>query len=51
MGALPDTFTAYRSVGDEEVARAFEERWGVTMTRERGLTDPARCSTRRSRAT
>ena len=29
MGALPDTFTAYRSVGDEETARLFEERWGV----------------------
>jgi formate dehydrogenase major subunit len=40
MGALPDTFTAYRSVGDEEVARAFEERWGVTMKRERGLKIP-----------
>ena len=40
MGALPDTFTAYRSVGDEEVARSFEERWGVTMKRERGLKIP-----------
>jgi predicted molibdopterin-dependent oxidoreductase YjgC len=37
MGALPDTFTAYRSVGDEATARAFEERWGVTMGREKGL--------------
>ena len=25
MGALPDTYTAYRSVADEEVARSFEE--------------------------
>jgi formate dehydrogenase alpha subunit len=40
MGALPDTFTAYRSVGDEETARMFEERWGVTMKRERGLKMP-----------
>jgi formate dehydrogenase major subunit len=40
MGALPDTFTSYRSVGDEETARAFEERWGVTMKRERGLKMP-----------
>jgi len=40
MGALPDTFTAYRSVGDEETARQFEERWGVTMGRERGLKMP-----------
>ena len=40
MGALPDTFTMYRSVGDEETARMFEERWGVTMKRERGLKMP-----------
>ena len=29
MGALPDTYTAYRSVADEEVARSFEAAWGV----------------------
>ena len=29
MGALPDTYTAYRSVGDEETARQFEDAWGV----------------------
>ena len=40
MGALPDTFTAYRSVADEEPSRMFEERWGVTMKRERGLKLP-----------
>ncbi|WP_228430552.1 formate dehydrogenase subunit alpha [Baekduia soli] len=40
MGALPDTFTAYQSVQDEEVARRFEERWGVTMRRENGYTIP-----------
>jgi formate dehydrogenase major subunit len=40
MGALPDTFTSYRSVGDDDVARMFEERWGVTMGRERGLKMP-----------
>jgi predicted molibdopterin-dependent oxidoreductase YjgC len=40
MGALPDTFTAYRSVEDDEVSRLFEERWGVTMKRERGLKIP-----------
>ena len=27
MGALPDTYTAYRSVEDEETSRMFEERW------------------------
>ena len=40
MGALPDTFTGYQSVADEDVARRFEERWGVTMKRERGLKIP-----------
>ena len=40
MGALPDTFTGYRSVADDDVARSFEERWGVTMKRERGLKMP-----------
>ncbi len=40
MGALPDTFTAYRSVGDEETARQFEECWGVDIPREQGYTIP-----------
>jgi formate dehydrogenase major subunit len=40
MGALPDTFTAYRSVGDERVARSFEERWGVALSREKGYKIP-----------
>ncbi len=40
MGALPDTYTAYRSVEDEETSRMFEERWGVEMKRERGLKMP-----------
>ncbi len=40
MGALPDTFTGYQSVADEDVARRFETRWGVTMKRERGLKIP-----------
>ena len=40
MGALPDTFTAYRSVADEEVAGAFEQRWGVSMKREKGMKIP-----------
>ncbi|HUB76017.1 MAG TPA: molybdopterin-dependent oxidoreductase, partial [Solirubrobacteraceae bacterium] len=38
MGALPDTYTAYRPVSDEEVARSFEEAWGVALSREKGLT-------------
>jgi formate dehydrogenase major subunit len=40
MGALPDTFTAYRSVGDEDTARLFEDAWGVNLPREKGLTIP-----------
>jgi formate dehydrogenase alpha subunit len=40
MGALPDTFTGYQSVADEQVARRFEQRWGVEMKRSRGLKIP-----------
>lgn len=40
MGALPDTYTAYRSVGDEEVASSFEAAWGVPLSREKGLSIP-----------
>lgn len=40
MGALPDTFTGYQSVADEDVAARFEAAWGVTMKRERGLKIP-----------
>lgn len=40
MGALPDTYTAYRPVGDEEVARSFEDAWGVSLSREKGFTIP-----------
>jgi len=40
MGALPDTFTGYQSVVDEEVAQRFEAAWGVTMKRARGLKIP-----------
>jgi formate dehydrogenase major subunit len=40
MGALPDTYTAYRPVGDEEVARAFEAEWGVPLSRQKGYTIP-----------
>jgi len=40
MGALPDTYTAYRSVEDEAVARSFEDAWGVPLSRRKGLTIP-----------
>jgi len=40
MGALPDTYTAYRSVTDEAVARSFEDAWGVPLSRREGWTIP-----------
>jgi formate dehydrogenase alpha subunit len=40
MGALPDTYTAYRSVADETVAQSFERAWGVTLSREKGYKVP-----------
>jgi formate dehydrogenase major subunit len=40
MGALPDTYTAYRSVEDEDVARSFEAAWGVPLSRTKGHTIP-----------
>ncbi len=40
MGALPDTYTAYRSVADEATARSFEEAWEVPLSREKGYTIP-----------
>jgi len=40
MGALPDTYTAYRSVADEHTAALFEAAWGVALSREKGYTIP-----------
>src|SRR6185437_3071463 len=40
MGALPDTYTAYRSVEDEEVASSFEAAWGAPLSRRKGYTIP-----------
>jgi len=40
MGALPDTYTAYRSVEDEDVALSFEAAWGVPLSRRKGWTIP-----------
>jgi formate dehydrogenase major subunit len=40
MGALPDTYTAYRSVGDEDTAKLFEDEWNVKVPREKGYTIP-----------
>ncbi|MDX6566216.1 MAG: formate dehydrogenase major subunit, partial [Gaiellales bacterium] len=40
MGALPDCYTAYRSVENEEVAQSFEAKWGVPLQRAKGYTIP-----------
>jgi formate dehydrogenase major subunit len=40
MGALPDTYTAYRPVSDEATATLFEEAWGVPLSRQKGYTIP-----------
>jgi formate dehydrogenase major subunit len=40
MGALLDTYTAYRPVSDEQVARDFETAWGVRLSRRPGYTIP-----------
>jgi formate dehydrogenase major subunit len=40
MGALPDTYTAYRRVDDEDTARLFEDAWGVPLSRTVGLKIP-----------
>jgi formate dehydrogenase major subunit len=40
MGALPDTYSAYRPVSDEATASLFEEAWGVPLSREKGYTIP-----------
>src|SRR5947209_1547103 len=40
MGALPDTYTAYRPVSDEATASLFEEAWGVPLSRDKGYTIP-----------
>jgi formate dehydrogenase major subunit len=40
MGALPDTYTAYRSVEDEEVASRFEAAWDAPLSRRKGMTIP-----------
>ncbi|MCU0314554.1 MAG: molybdopterin-dependent oxidoreductase, partial [Solirubrobacteraceae bacterium] len=40
MGALPDTYSGYRRVDDEDVARSFEAAWGVPLSRRPGLKIP-----------
>ena len=38
MGGLPNVYTAYQTVTDEEVAKKFEEAWKASLSRKIGLT-------------
>jgi formate dehydrogenase alpha subunit len=39
LGGLPNVYTGYQKVADEDVARKFEEAWGVEgLSRQPGLT-------------
>jgi formate dehydrogenase alpha subunit len=38
MGALPNVFTGYQAVANEEIRRRFEDAWGTYLPREPGLT-------------
>ncbi len=40
MGALPNVFTGYQKVIDEEVVTKFEKAWQVELSRKIGLTVP-----------
>jgi len=38
MGALPNVYTGYQSVGDPAAQSRFNEAWGVTLPDKPGLT-------------
>ena len=38
MGALPNVYTGYQSVGDPDAQRKFTEAWGVALAESPGLT-------------
>lgn len=40
MGALPNVFTGYQSVVNEEISSRFEKEWGVSLSKKVGLTVP-----------
>jgi formate dehydrogenase (NADP+) alpha subunit len=37
LGALPDVFTGYQSVVNEDIRKKFEDAWGTYLPREAGL--------------
>ena len=38
MGGLPNVYTGYQAVGDENSAKKFEEAWKVPLSRKPGMT-------------
>jgi len=38
MGALPNVFTGYQAVVNEDIRKKFEDAWGTYLPRETGLT-------------
>ena len=40
MGALPNVFTGYQSVSNEEIVQKFEKAWEIDLSRNIGLTVP-----------
>lgn len=38
LGALPNVYTGYQSVSDPEIRKKFEDKWGVTLPSDVGLT-------------
>lgn len=38
LGGLPNVFTSYQSVTDDEIRKKFEEAWGVKLPAQVGLT-------------
>jgi len=40
MGALPNVFTNYQSVTDDNVRKAYEKSWGVSLSPTPGMTYP-----------
>jgi formate dehydrogenase alpha subunit len=38
MGGLPNVYSGYQAVGDENIAKKFEEAWQVSLPRKPGMT-------------
>jgi len=40
MGALPNVYSGYQQVANEDAAKKFEKAWGATLSRKPGITIP-----------